>query len=270
MSKPALRRHCPFAAWWGDRNTGSGVISWSVGEDRHAVPVSQRGCGISTHTTLALQSSSDRNRPEGPADGPLRPRTSSAPVHLRPQGATSAHVRATLLTSLNAPETPLPSQPATQADELLDRLVVVKRQPVLDEVELRRIERSARKLMRTDAVAAHGVLGGIAALRGEPDAVHNHFRVALQQAQSATVRLNYAVSLALLDLHGEALEVTTAALEHYPDDLDLLGHAIQSALQFASFGTARDLVDRWDVLVPTRPHPSAQLVQHGRSGRSVR
>ncbi len=153
----------------------------------------------------------------------------------------------------------MPAEPAAKADELWNRLAAVMGQPVPDEKELRRIERGASRLMRSDAASADGLLGFAAALRGHADAVRDHFRIVLQQDASADAWLNYAVSLALVELHGEALEIATTAFDHYPDDLRLLERAITSALEFADFTTGRDLVDRWSTLLPAQPHPLAQV-----------
>ncbi|MXY52391.1 MAG: hypothetical protein F4Y86_07685 [Gammaproteobacteria bacterium] len=153
------------------------------------------------------------------------------------------------------------AQPATKADEFLTQLETVAHAPVLNEVELRRIARAADTLMDTDAAGAHSLLGGVAALRGDADAVHRHYRIAFQNDRAVTVRLNYCVALSVLELRDEALEVATEALDRYPGDLDLLGSAINSATGSGRFAVAQELVERWNALVPDRPHPFALVVR---------
>ena len=153
------------------------------------------------------------------------------------------------------------AQPATKADELLAQLETVMHAPVLNEVELRRIARAADALMDIDAAGAHSLLGVVAALRGDADAVRRHYRIAVQNDKAVTVRLNYCVALSILELQDEALEIATEALDRYAGDLDLLGGAITSAMGTGRFTVAQGLIDRWGTLVPDRPHPFALVVK---------
>ena len=143
----------------------------------------------------------------------------------------------------------------------MTQLETVAHAPVLNEIELRRIAKAADALMDADAAGAHSLLGGVAALRGDADAVRRHFRIAFQNDKSVTVRLNHCVALSVLELRDEALEVATEALDRSPGDIDLLGSAISSAGS-GRFAVAQEFVDRWSTLVPDRPpHPFASVVQ---------
>lgn len=151
--------------------------------------------------------------------------------------------------------------PATKADELLAQLEAITHASVVNEVELLRIAGAANALMGADAAGAHSVLGGVAALRGDADAVRHHYRIAFQNDKAVTVRLNYCVALSVLELQDEALEVATEALDRYAGDLDLLDSAITSAMGSGCFTVAQGLIDRWGTLVLDRPHPFALVVK---------
>ena len=144
--------------------------------------------------------------------------------------------------------------PATKANELIKRLAVVAGSPSVDNFEVQRIARDANALMRSDPAGAHTVLGGISALRGNPDDSRKHHRIALTLNNTVTARFNYSISLSVLEEHEEALEVARNAMDAYPDNVELLNHAIHTALASGDFTTARDLCDRWDHLVPDHPN----------------
>ncbi len=115
--------------------------------------------------------------------------------------------------------------------------------------------------MDADPASAHTALGGAAALRGDAGAARDHHRIALQLADNETTRFNYAVSLSVLEETEEALGVAVAALERFPDDLDLLGQATTTALESGHFRRARALCNRWDAMVPDRVHEHSGLAQ---------
>lgn len=142
-----------------------------------------------------------------------------------------------------------------KANKLIERLAVVARTSSLDNLEVQRIARDANVLMQSDPAGAHTVLGCIAALRGNADDSQNHHRIALRLDNTVTARLNYSISLSVLEDHEEALKVTRNAMNAYPDNVELLNHAIHTALESGNFKDARDLFDRWDRLVPARPNP---------------
>ena len=149
---------------------------------------------------------------------------------------------------------PAPSAPANKANELIERIGVVARNSTLDNFEVQRIARDANALMRSDPAGAHTVLGCIAALRCNAEDSRKHHRIALTLDNTAIPRLNYLVSLSVLEEHEVALTVARDAIDAYPDDLELLNHAISAAVESGQFMIARNLCDRWDRLVPARPN----------------
>ena len=143
---------------------------------------------------------------------------------------------------------------ATGAQELVERLTTIADAEELDEWGIRRLEREARALMDADAVAAHIVLGGVAALKGDVAAVLEHHRIALQLSGSSVEALrNGAASLSRVGEMSEAFEAILQAHERIPDDPDTLGAAMSMAVQSAHFQEGRELYRRWRALVPDVP-----------------
>lgn len=159
---------------------------------------------------------------------------------------------------------------ATKAQELVRRLTTIADAEELNDWGIRRLEREARALMDADAVAAHIVLGGVAALKGEVAAVREHHRIALQLSGNSVEALrNGAASLSRVGEMNEAFEAILQAHERIPDDPDTLNAAISMAVQSAHFQRARELYRRWRELVPDVPledetsaHKAADAVEN--------
>ena len=126
---------------------------------------------------------------------------------------------------------------------------------------MRRVERDAKALMKTDAAGALVALGAVAALQGRVDEVRDRFAAALQLEDDSQTQFNYSVALSLVQQHEAALEVVSAALARFPDDLRLLNQAILTALRSARFRIARDWCDRWEALSPDQAHPHSESVR---------
>lgn len=145
---------------------------------------------------------------------------------------------------------------ATKAAELVERINAAAYAGEADDLELRRIERDAQALMAADPVGAHTVLGAVAVLRGRPDEVRRHHRIALEQSgHSAQASRNYSVSLMQLGEMIEAFDAVRGALRRAPDDGDMLRQAILTAIDSAHFREARDYCARWSALSPRSPSP---------------
>ena len=152
--------------------------------------------------------------------------------------------------------------PASKASALLKRLGQLALDGVeATELETRQIERDATALLRSDAKAAHSILGGLAAQQGDADRSRHHHRIAVGLAGSdSTAVWNYAVSLCLLHQHKEALNVLQKALEQSPTELPLLDHAIEQALEAAEFRTGLALCERRRAIPPHEAHVNEPIL----------
>ena len=145
---------------------------------------------------------------------------------------------------------------ATKVSHLIERLssLTVKN---LDEFELQRIKIEADSLLRarpSQAHQAHMVLGAVASLRGDAEAVRHHNGIALRYlGNEVDVWYNCSVSLFIIDEAIEAAEFARKAFELAPDDCMILEHLIKTTVASACFKEARDLCDRWDKSFPDRP-----------------
>jgi len=134
--------------------------------------------------------------------------------------------------------------PAQKGRELVDQAAEIARSPELDEVALQRIAAEARRLMASNAVGAHMVLGIVAAIRGDAALVRKHYEIALGLDRSAVTWFNFSMSLAAVDEHSDALAVALRGLEHHPDDAALTDRAADAALESGRFVEAEKLCRR--------------------------
>jgi len=130
---------------------------------------------------------------------------------------------------------------------MFERLAAVEG-PEPSEFAIRRIEDDAKKLLHKDPLGANTVLGAIAALRRDQDAVDRQHGLVVDADPSPTNWYNYGTSLALLENDERGLEVAAGALEHYPGDLDLLDLAIGSSQRLGCFTRALEFCERWRVV----------------------
>ena len=147
--------------------------------------------------------------------------------------------------------------PASKVSDLIEKLASIAIADSVNEFEVARIQREARRLLKVDAAGAHTVLGCVAALKGDAATVRKHHDNALRLSSHVYVSYNYAVSLSLLEENEDALEVVVGALKQSPDDLELLGYAIRLALQSGHIAKANSLCGQWAHLVPDRPNELA-------------
>ena len=152
---------------------------------------------------------------------------------------------------------PVTPAAAPKVNGLIERLGTLSESAVITEFALERISRDARALMRADPAGANTVLGCVAALRGDLETCQRHHRTALRLDHDFTHQFNYSISLSHLEENAESLEVACDALRAYPDSLELINHAIATAIDAGNFTTARELCDQWDALSPNETNPLA-------------
>ena len=150
--------------------------------------------------------------------------------------------------------------PKSKASTLIQRLSHATAGPT-NEVLVKRLEQDARRLMAVDVVGAHTVLGGTASLRWDADAVHDHYRIALQHRTSAETLYNYSIALENIEETQAAFDAATKALKHVPDDKFLVDHAVGVALQAGRFSEGHRLCERWHALVPGQAHSLARRMR---------
>ena len=139
--------------------------------------------------------------------------------------------------------------PQTKASGLLKRLHIMARTGAVDEMELRRIEHDADKLLNADVFMGHQILGALAALRQNEETARDHHRIALQLAQNALemkslALYNLAVSLNVLGQHADAATQAFAATEIGAPTEDDLAEAAELAIWVGRISDAARLMGK--------------------------
>jgi tetratricopeptide (TPR) repeat protein len=150
---------------------------------------------------------------------------------------------------------------APNSNQVVEELRLIADADELDDLALRRLERSARALMKADAECAHTVLGAIASLQGHSEEVRHHHQIALRlSGHSAQAYRNFAVSLAELGEMTESFHMALKALDRAPGDPDVLQIAIAHAAQSGHFRQAADLCQQWSETSGGEPFPHESLM----------
>ena len=143
---------------------------------------------------------------------------------------------------------------ATKGRELSQRLTTIANAEELDEWGIGKLRRDARALMDADAIAAHTVLGGLAAINGNVAQVRQHYEIARNLSASSSETLaNYATALSSVGEMNDAFRTIVQAHERIPDDLRILKAAVLLALQSGRFRKGRELLGRWNKMCPDQP-----------------
>ena len=122
-------------------------------------------------------------------------------------------------------ERAMPNQPSlsTKAEKLIRSLAALAEEFEPGELELKRLEREAEKLLEIDAVEGHTVLGAAASLRGDSEEAHYRHRLAAQlSGESVEALNNYTTSLIKLGEFSEALEIARRAYSRAPASQEVL------------------------------------------------
>ena len=144
---------------------------------------------------------------------------------------------------------------ATKSEEIFETLSVIANSKELNELDVKKLEREADKLLKVDAVSAYTALGALASLRGDIEEAHSQHKRALKlSSRSAQALHNYAVSLAKLGEFAAAREAVSEACMRAPDDLKMLDAMVTASIFTGHFGEAHELSQRWNRSYPDRPY----------------
>lgn len=134
--------------------------------------------------------------------------------------------------------------PQTTAGDLLRQLSLLTASRPLQTFSLARLERDAESL-RTLAPVEYFVLkGAISSARGLPRETREFYEraLALCGTESGLILANYAVSMLTVGQVFEARALALRAFESSPGDLEVLGSALNTAVQIGAFALTRTLV----------------------------
>ena len=145
------------------------------------------------------------------------------------------------------------AQAATTLGELLRRVNSLSTRERLDELELERLKREARKLIAVNPAEGHSVLGAIAAVEWNQERATEHHRDAIRAENSDLTHLFYSTSLQFMGYMREALEEALVAYQLAPEDGSRLREAFGLALGAGAFQAAEDIILRWEKSFPNAP-----------------
>lgn len=118
----------------------------------------------------------------------------------------------------------------TKAADLLDRLNRLVNSDSINQLTLQRIEREAVQLQKTDAAGAYMAQGIVHGMRNDADQSSSFHEKGLRLLDNDLARVNYARSLAYLQLWGRALEQYDRSL-NLVQDTTLLEDVVSVAIQ---------------------------------------
>ncbi|MHB8254811.1 MAG: tetratricopeptide repeat protein [Acidiferrobacter sp.] len=151
----------------------------------------------------------------------------------------------------------------TRSRDLIDRLNDMRR-GLVNEIALRAIQNEAEAIKATDALGAYTVLGGVACLRGDMEAMHEAHQKALRLApRDIVANINYASSLLYSGLIGDALEWFRRTYVLAPHDPIVLNVLIETLKGVGRYREAQQLLPEWEHLNPQQPRSDTDLIQEG-------
>ena len=155
----------------------------------------------------------------------------------------------------------LSASPAAKSKEVFDALGAMEIATHLNEFEVKKLEREAKRLVKADAESGYTALGVIAALRGDADTAHACHEKALKlSGGSAETLHNYSTSLAKLGEYTRALEIARRAHTCNPADPAMLHRAIAASIFTGNFREACELGRKWNESDPKYRHAPDPVV----------
>lgn len=118
--------------------------------------------------------------------------------------------------------------PKTKANDLVDRINEVVRRPVIDRLEIKRIQREAEVISRLSSPEkeqGYAILGMLAALDYDIAGVRKNYEIALRVSSSDShgwIYINFVTSISRCKRPHEAYELACEVLDRYPDDKDVV------------------------------------------------
>jgi tetratricopeptide (TPR) repeat protein len=151
-------------------------------------------------------------------------------------------------------------QAKTKAMELMaDAAALAHAHP--SEFQIQQLKRTAKSLLKQDAVSASDVLGFVAALEHDEAAMRSNYKRALDLKRGGAITYaHYAHALARLNFTAEARDELMRAVEIEPSNLEFLHAAIGAFIATGRISGALDLIERFNRLSPNKPSRFTQDV----------
>lgn len=151
----------------------------------------------------------------------------------------------------------MPNNPNLElkANDLVEQINAFRGRGKVTQVQLARLKREARALLKADAHGAYVVLGALAALeKNDREMREQHERAIRLNPDDEWARINYATSLRNLGFVAEALSQVHKLFIDQPDNLGALEHAIAYAVGAGNIHLAQELIQEWRIRKPGEKH----------------
>jgi len=121
-------------------------------------------------------------------------------------------------------------QPESEVLSLIDEVERFRLESDISDFDLKRLKNKAMNVKKRDLAMGFGLLGMIACLENDIDAMRSYFKRAIEQSGGNPLHiLNYAISLRYFGLYEEAYEQVLKAYEKNRSDLNALDNLIDMA-----------------------------------------
>lgn len=155
----------------------------------------------------------------------------------------------------------MPGTPKTKASELIDKLNDLLHQEERDEFTLRKIKKEAENLMSSDAFNAYILLGMLASLENDVDAMRKNYLAALKlRPNDWDANFNYSTSLNNLCFVSEAREYAEKAYNGNRGNLTSLSFLIEISLKSGRIREARKWLKHFQALSPEEVNEDESLI----------
>lgn len=152
--------------------------------------------------------------------------------------------------------------PASKAAEAFRELIKLRaKEQGIDEFTLARFERAGSQSLQVDPLAAHMLLGILAAVRWDEDSVRVHFEHAIAIGGGHVALANYSRALYDINRIRDVIEPIEQAVASAPEVLDYLRQAITYRFVVGDWDRAAELLE---TLALRSPDVGADMVNTGK------
>jgi hypothetical protein len=147
------------------------------------------------------------------------------------------------------------SQSQIEFMQAFGELSGVSRRDVTQGLKLAKYKKNALAMVKKDAVCGNTMLGLLACLEHDLDAMHACHKKAIELTESCFSLIYYAVSLEKSCLWSESARYALLALDYDPPNLKILEAIIKLTPLTGRFSLFKRLLPQWQELGSGEPHP---------------
>jgi len=147
------------------------------------------------------------------------------------------------------------SQSQIEFMQTFAELSMLTRRDITQGMKLVRHKKNAQSMLKKDPVCGNTLLGLLACLEHDMDAMHGYHKKAIEHAESCFSLIYYAVSLEKSCLWSESTRFALLALDYDPGNLKILEAIIQLAPLTGRFSLFKRILPQWQEASSGVQHP---------------